>query len=236
MSEAFPDELTPAAIAAAPAEAPSANFDRIARLYRWMEYASLGPLLERVRWHLLDAGPLDGACRGLILGDGDGRFTARLLLRNRGLRAEAVDGSAAMLRLLKQRCAFAGNRLSTTHEDARRYQPPPEFDLVVTHFFLDCLAQEEVDALVCRVARDLQPGALWVVSEFRIAAGWLEWPSRLFVRSLYFAFRCLTGLRVTRLPNHASALRAAGFVPVAQHLFAGGLLTSELWQGPARNL
>jgi hypothetical protein len=33
-----------------PAEA---DFDRVARIYRWVEYANLGPLLERTRRHFL---------------------------------------------------------------------------------------------------------------------------------------------------------------------------------------
>ena len=63
------------------------NFDRIARLYRWGEYALLGPALERTRNHLL---PLLAIRRNaLVLGDGDGRFLARLLSQNPALRALA---------------------------------------------------------------------------------------------------------------------------------------------------
>jgi hypothetical protein len=59
----------------------------------------------------------------------------------------------------------------------------------------------------------------------------MHWPARGVVRLLYLAFQLLTGLRVTKLPNHASALTAAGFTRIAQRLSVGGLLTSELWIG-----
>ena len=87
----------------------TANFDRIARLYRWMEYATLGPALTRCRnYHLARVA---GCSQALILGDGDGRFTAKLLAASPSLEADAVDSSAAMLRLLRARCSYGATRL-----------------------------------------------------------------------------------------------------------------------------
>ena len=50
------------------------NCDRIARWYRWLEYASFGRALERRRLEYLAA--TADARRVLILGEGDGRFLA----------------------------------------------------------------------------------------------------------------------------------------------------------------
>jgi SAM-dependent methyltransferase len=204
------------------------NFDRIARPYRWLEYLALGPLLERTRNRHLPRIPHRG--HALILGDGDGRFTARLLASCPAMYVEAVDLSAAMLRLLQRRCAPHAERLRTHCADARSFDPRQAPDLVVTHFFLDCLTQSEVEALVARLARQLAPDALWLVSDFRIPAGVLGWFAQAYVRLLYFAFRVLTGLRTTRLPDHASALRCCGFSRVAEHRTMFGMLTTELWQ------
>ena len=76
------------------------NFDPLARPYRWLEYATFGRALERCRFHFLPA--LTGARRALVLGDGDGRFLARLLRANPELEADVVDCSPAMLRLLQR--------------------------------------------------------------------------------------------------------------------------------------
>jgi hypothetical protein len=204
------------------------NFDRIARPYRWLEYVALGPLLEQTRNHHLPH--LRQRSQALILGDGDGRFTARLLMSSPLVRVDAVDLSAAMLRLLHRRCAAHAERLRTHLADARSFDPPHKPDLVVTHFFLDCLKQSEVDALVARLAPQLAPDALWLVSDFRIPQGFFGWAARVYIRLLYFAFRVLTGLRTTRLPDHASALRNCGFKPVAVDRTMFGILTTELWQ------
>jgi SAM-dependent methyltransferase len=213
------------------------NFDPIARSYRWLEYLTLGHALECCRLYFL---PQLTHCRhALVLGDGDGRFLASLLTQNPTLEADAVDTSAAMLELLFLRCnsvrpnpamPVAATRLRTHHTDARTFPPPAHSDLIVTHFFLDCLTQPDLDALIARIAPALTPGALWLVSDFRIPKGPMRFPANLLVCGLYFAFRLLTGLRTTHLPDHATPLTAAGLTHIAEHHSLAGLLTTELWQ------
>jgi SAM-dependent methyltransferase len=212
------------------------DFDPIARLYRALEYLTLGRALERCRFHFLPH--LLTRTHALVLGDGDGRFLARLLLQNATLHADAVDTSAAMLRLLRAQCRSAQSRLQAHQTDALTFaaaEPTTPYDLVVTHFFLDCLTQSEVEALAARIAPNLAPDALWLVSEFRIPTGLLQLPAKALVRSLYAAFRILTGLRVTSLPNHQRALARAGLRCIARHRSLGGVLTTELWIRRTRN-
>jgi len=213
----------------------SADFDRIARPYRVLEYITLGRALERTRMHSLPS--LMKARRALVIGDGDGRFLAKLLEKNGALHATAIDTSAAMLRLLSKRCTRFANRLEIHHLDALTFVGtyPKRYDLIVTHFFLDCLAQSEVELLAKRIDALSAPGALWVISDFRIARGMLRLPTRFFIRTLYLGFRILTGLRVTRLPVHASALTSAGFTRIDRRLLLCGLLTTELWQKSDHN-
>ena len=208
------------------------DFNRIARPYRWLEYLTLGKSLESCRTHYL---PQLLDCRhALVLGDGDGRFLAQLLKQNQHLRIDAVDISATMLQLLSKRCEAAtpnaGNRLRTHHANALTLPLEGSYDLVVTHFFLDCLTQPELNTLIDRIAPNLTRGALWLISDFRIPRGPMHLPAKLLVRALYLAFRLLTGLRTTRLPDHATPLTQAGLTRIsAQHRLAG-LLTTELWQ------
>jgi ubiquinone/menaquinone biosynthesis C-methylase UbiE len=203
------------------------NFDRVARLYRWAEYLALGPLLQRTRTHFLPQ--LKDRRHAYVLGDGDGRFLAALLAQNPNLRATAVDSSQQMLTLLRSRCDLA--RLQTIHGDALTQTAPPATDLIVTHFFLDCFTQTQVDALAHQLAQSTEPGTRWLVSDFRIPGhGPLRAFARAYIRALYFAFRILTGLRVTQLPNPASAFAAAGFACIATNQTLGGLIYTELWQ------
>ena len=199
------------------------NFDRVARLYRYAEYLTLGPLLQRTRTHFLPQ--LTHTRRALLLGDGDGRFLAKLLTQNPTLKATAVDSSAEMLALLRTRCDA-----ETVHTNALTYNPSPDTDLIVTHFFLDCFTQPEINTLGHRLAASTRPGTLWLLSDFRIPNNLLRPLARIYIRTLYFAFRLLTNLRVTRLPDPAAALTSAGFHRVAHHQTLGGILYTELWQ------
>ena len=148
-----------------------------------------------------------------------------------------------MLRLLSRRCAFAASRLTTLHADAltalekpsslRSAVSQPTFDLVTTHFFLDCFSTADLARLIPAIRAHLAPGALWVVSEFRIPpSGPLRRPARALVRLLYLAFRLFTGLQPTRLPDFAPLLRQSGLVPIRIHHSFAGLLTADLWQLP----
>lgn len=206
------------------------NFDRLARAYRWMEYLSFGPALWRCRTQFL--ADLALCHHALVIGDGDGRFTARLLKTNSAIKVDAIDLSPAMLRALVGRAGKAAERLRAEVADARHWQPanPELYDVVVTHFFLDCLTTAEIQLLAESVRSASAPNTLWVVSEFaapRSLFGRLI--ARPLVSALYRAFGVLTGLRVRALPDHANALASAGFEITAQRTRLWGLLVSELW-------
>lgn len=217
---------------------PAPNFDRLAGIYRWMEMLSFGPWLGRCRSAFLDE--MRTPRRALVLGDGDGRFTARLLRENSKVLLEAVDNSPAMLAALVRRTGKDGIRVKATLADLRAWSPDPamgeggrRYDLVVTHFFLDCLTTDEIEGLVSRVRPYLAAEAKWVVSEFGIPEGWFgRWVARPLVGLLYWAFGWMTGLKVRRLPDHVSALEKAGFRIRRRKRWLGGLLVSECWGVP----
>jgi SAM-dependent methyltransferase len=213
---------------ATPLAAP--NFDPLARLYRWMEWLSFGPYLSRCRRAFLTE--ITGASRALVLGDGDGRFTAALLDANRTVRVEALDASPAMLKQLRGRAGKHAEHLRTQMQDLRQWAPVPGavYDLVATHFFLDCLSTEEILCLAESLRPHLAPGGQWVVSEFAIPPNWFgELLARPLIAFLYWAFRVMTGLTIRRLPDYHQALVHAGFVRVDKRRWLHGLLVSEIW-------
>jgi SAM-dependent methyltransferase len=199
------------------------NCDSIARWYRWLEYLGFGRALERRREAFVN--DVADARRVLALGDGDGR--ALVILRRAMIasgtpvtRIDYVDISAKMLELARAR---AGTDLIEYHcEDAlTRPLPDSEYDLIVTHFFLDCFDDKSLELLVARIARAAGPHARWIISEFR-RSGWL-------VSCLYLFFRFTTGLRTRRLVDHHPVLMSHGFHLVRSQSTLLGLLASELW-------
>jgi hypothetical protein len=217
------------------------DFDRLARLYRCMEFITFGPWLSLTRRTFVSH--LTHSRRALVLGDGDGRFAGRLLRANPAVLVDAVDASGAMLQGLLRHAVPHADRVSVHLADARGWPCPapgigPARDLIATHFFLDCLTQAEVESLAARLRSVVSPSALWVVSEFAIPGGWFgRLVARPLVAILYGSFGLLTGLTVRSLPDHASALSRAGFSLKERRTRLGGLLIAELWSaGPQHGL
>lgn len=219
-------ELPPLEQSAAP-ETP--DFDRLAHLYRWMEWLTFGPFLHRCRCAFLPS--LTARRHALVLGDGDGRFTASLLRSNSAIEVDAVDASEAMLHQLSSRVPSAAS-IHTHHVDARAFAPPHrDFDLIATHFFLDCLTTDEVGDLASRLCRQSAPDAIWVVSEFAIPPNlYGRALARPLIRALYLAFALLTKLRVRKLPDHHTALIGSGWCLLEQRQSLGGLLVSQMYR------
>jgi ubiquinone/menaquinone biosynthesis C-methylase UbiE len=197
------------------------NADPIARWYRWLEYVGFGRALERRRCAFL--GYVRDAQRILVLGEGDGRFLVKLVEQNRGASIDYVDLSRRMLEIARER---AGDRVNYLHGNALTMPlPQNEYDLIVTHFFLDCFEEAELERLIDRIACAAQRNARWLISEFRNSSGW----SRAIIRMLYFFFGVTTGLKTSRLTDHRPMLEQRGFRLVCEQKARAGLLISELW-------
>lgn len=214
----------------------AANFNGVARIYAPIEKLTFGPWLWRCRcWFLQE---LKTRRSVLVIGDGDGRFTAKLLAENPLALVDAVDASVEMLRALVRNAGLRASRVRTHLADARAWEPENSaYDLVVTHFFLDCLTTAEVTELARKIRAHATPNAVWAVSEFAIPRGWFGWlVAWPLVQGLYLVFFILTGLRVQRLPQYREALTEAGWTRAKEHQLLGGLLVSELWGAEAPSL
>ncbi len=210
------------------------NCDSLAPHYEMLEHLSFGMRLEQMRFAFL--GQMTASQRAIVCGGGDGRFLARLLHLNPAVQVDFVDLSPRMIDLAERRLAGLGHearaRVRFHVGDIREFAPPVEgYDLIVTHFFLDCFSDPELAIVVASLASWAAPGATWIVSDFRESEGAIGriW-TRGVTRLLYAAFRWTTGLRVTRLPQYELAIAHAGFLMRSHENVLGGLLHSSLWR------
>ena len=207
------------------------NCDRIAPWYRWIEFAAFGPALMRRRLAFL--GEIADAKRVLVVGEGDGRFLARLVEQNRNASIDYVDLSGRMLELARHR---AGESRITFHHGNVLDVSLPEstFDLIVTHFFLDCFDAAALPEIVNRLAATALPHARWLISEFRQPPGGLAgaWAA-LWLGTMYRFFGFTTGLRTRGLVDHRPVLASAGFRLIHEQKAWMGMIVSELWRRAA---
>jgi hypothetical protein len=136
-----------------------------------------------------------------------------------------------MLGAVLRRAGTDSDRIRVHCGDVREWQPENEhYDLVATHFFLDCLTTDECYGLAARLRGAVSPSAMWIVSEFAVPEGLFgRLVARPLVWLLYRAFRVLTRLKIRRLPDYHAALRDAGFALKRQRSRLHGLLVSEMW-------
>lgn len=213
------------------------NCDGMAAYYELLEKLSFGGRLAQRRSAYLER--LSEAQRAILCGDGDGRFLAELLRANERVEVDYVELSEKMVKLARRRIAALGPkflaRVRFVVGDVRRFEGcAGGYDLIVTHFFLDCFSEAELPAVVERIATWGMPGAQWIVSDFQeqeagIGRVW----TRAVVRALYWGFWLITALRVRRLPNYKAALTGTGAFLCAEENSLGGLLHSSLWKFPS---
>jgi len=209
------------------------SFDRLAPHYRWMEWLLAGGKLQRCRTAFLREIPAPR--RVLMLGEGNGRCLAELLRAHPSADVTCVDASARMLECARSRVRANGlgdARITFIHADALHWQPPaPEFDLLVTHFFLDCFRADQLAALVPRLAAAATQDARWLLADFsEPSSGFGKWRARWILRAMYFFFRRATRLPATRLTPPDAFLRASGFALRKRRFADWGLMHSDRWE------
>ena len=209
-----------------------ANFDRLARPYRFLEHLAFGHDLARARSAFLPE--LACARRVLVLGEGDGRFLAQFLRVNPHARIDCVDKSAEMLRLARRRVwgLHADARVTFYHADALAFDYPiNRYDLVVTLFFLDVFAEGSLRTLVRTLARTLVPGGLWYTADFRVPRGvFRRLHSLLWLRFLYGFFNWQTDMEARALVDPRRYFAEQGLEPVRTRYRRLGMLYSQVLQ------
>ena len=212
------------------------TFDRLAPLYRWLEWGTFAGLLQWCRTAQLAA--LSDCRRALVVGDGDGRFLAALLRANRAIIADSLDASPGMIAQARREIARVPGGISRVRfvvGDVRSDPLPGSgYDLVVTNFLLDCFPADELGKVVCRLSAAAAPDARWAIAEFaEPERGWKRALSRLALAVMYAFFRTLTHISADQLVDPAPALAEAGFTLVSQRKRLGGFLVSTIWQRTA---
>ena len=207
---------------------------RLAKCYRWIEYAAFGKELERRRFAFLGRLGLDQmrpVHRILILGEGDGRALARILQIAPTATIHVVEISPEMIALAKRRIGNS-ERVEFFCTDARTVQwPEASYDAIFTFFFLDCFTSDDARCLIQRLCASLAPNGIWLHSDFAIPArGWHRLHARLWIRVMYLFFRAATGLRVQALPPVEKLFTVAGLHRETQEQKWGGMIISEVWR------
>lgn len=209
------------------------SFDVLAPHYRWMEFVLAGNKLQCCRTAFLNR--VGDAKKVLIVGEGNGRFLVECRRALPHAKILCADASQRMLSLARRRLAKRCGGCERTEfvcADALAWSPPERsFDLIVTHFFLDCFQREQLESLTVKFAAVAAPGANWLLADFQMAqSGMDRYRSKAILWLMYRFFRVVTRLPASRLVSPDDSLGRRGFALRERRVTEWGLLRSDWWQ------
>jgi SAM-dependent methyltransferase len=206
------------------------SFDAVAPWYRTLETIAFGNALQRARVACL--GEIGAPRRALIVGEGNGRFLEELLRTHRYVEVDCIDASARMLELARRRIGKEADRVRFLQRDIMSWTPEPgHYDLIVTHFFLDCFPEAQLAEVVRKLANAATVNATWLLADFCLPAkGFARLRARLWLAAMYRFFQSSAGIEARQLIDPSPVLRAAGFAIDRQNFFRHGMLKSEAWR------
>jgi ubiquinone/menaquinone biosynthesis C-methylase UbiE len=208
------------------------GYDRMARCYRWLEYAAFGSQLQTARVSMLNR--LPSVENVLVLGDGDGRFLQQLCRARPACRVTSVDQSSRMLQLQRRRLTDVNPRpcVSFVRSDAKEYQPEKDqLDLLVTAFFLDCFTEDELSDMLPSWLTGVRPGGfLYYVDFCRPKSGWRRFRADCYLGLMHSMFRWSTGLPNRRLIDLDAVLARQPMSLIASEELSHGLITARLYR------
>ncbi len=196
----------------------------MARVYRRLETIAFGNALQCARVAFLSQ--VRNCRNALIVGEGNGRFLRALLQSNPEIMIDCVDASEQMLLL-----ARAGTRARFHHVDFRKWSSDQtRYDLIVTHFFLDCFDAEELPRVIEKLVSFAAPNACWLLSDFaQPMNGWRRLHAKMWLGAMYLFFRLTTGLQTRALVDSSRFLKTNGFVLREEKCARAGLVRAQLW-------
>ena len=206
------------------------SFDAVAPWYRTLETIAFGNALQRARIACLDA--ISSPRRALIVGEGNGRFVSELLRAHRDIEVDCVDASERMLSLARKRIGPDAERVRFLLEDITSWTPATDrYDVIVTHFFLDCFPAEQLAGIVRRLSQAATSDATWLLADFCVPKeGFNRLRARAWLGLMYRFFRYVAGIPARELVDPSPFLRSENFVLVQEHLLRHGILKSQLWR------
>jgi len=210
------------------------SFDPLALWYQTLERIAFGDDLQRCRVACL--GEIATPHRVLIVGEGDGRFLCELLRLHPGVEVDCLDESRRMLLLARERIERElperARGVRFLQQDIRSWDAPEQhYDLLVTHFVLDCFPEAVLGGVIKKLAGAATDDANWLLADFCVPAnGMARLRARAWLGTMYLFFRITARIPATELIDPTPFMQGEGFDVARQHLFRQGMLKSEMWR------
>lgn len=179
------------------------NFNTIAPMYDRLAGLVFGKALRRAQTVHLALVPEQANV--LLIGGGTGWLLAQLLLQKPQLQVTYLEASPKMLHLTERRLqklplAVRG-QVTMRLGDESSLRHDQTFDCIITPFLLDLFPDVRLTKLMDKLQNALNPGGLWLFSDFWPTANPpLVW-QKLLLHTMYRFFGTVSNVQATQLPD-----------------------------------
>ena len=178
--------------------------------------------------HFLDK--LPKLSKALVLGGGTGKFLVALLLSDKVERVVYVDISPGMISKAKDKI----QKLNLEDKvdficGGLESIPADQYDLICTHYFLDCFGSEQIEEVIQHLKKSLAEDGIWHLTDFYLDSE-SSFLRKKFVAFLYFFFRLSCGLNVDKLANFKKIFKEVEFKEIEESFFRRRAFRTALYK------
>lgn len=207
------------------------GFDRLAGVYDGLVRLVYGKSLKKAQTDFLPR--LGKVKRALVLGGGTGWFLEALL---RDCEVESVvyiEASQKMMEMsqqrIEERMPEEMHRVSWIQQKWSQELVEGQFDLVVTHCFLDLFGPTQIPLVMQELKACLEENGTWYFSDFRKASNWpMSWVSGALIWTMYRFFRNIAGIDARKLPDFDTGFAAIGMDTDWEKCWFGGMVEARM--------
>lgn len=197
------------------------RFNRIAPIYDRLARLVFGNTILRSQKENLEVIP--PRAKVLVLGGGSGKWLNDLLFSNGSCAVYFIEASSTMLERAKNNSHYV-DRVTFIH-GTQNDIPAGEFDVVITHFFLDMFSQPELEYFVSLVKSTLKTKGLWIVADFEENKLW----HRILLNVMYSFFNLMGAIDEKSLVNWDSVLLSKSFECLRSTSLYGSFIHSRIY-------
>ncbi len=197
------------------------RFNRIAPIYDRLATLVFGNAILQSQMENLELIPPHANV--LVLGGGSGKWLNDLLVLNENCSVYFIEASSRMLERAKNNSNYV-DRVTFIH-GTQNDIPAIEFDVVITHFFLDMFSRAELEHFITQLKAILKPKGLWLVADFEETSLW----HKILLNVMYSFFNLMGAMDERSLVKWNSVLRSKSFECVRSTSLFGDFIHSRIY-------
>ena len=197
------------------------GFDRVAPYYDRLKHLIYGYRLETLESSVLDMIDTDAA-NILIVGGGTGSMLPLVLNKFSG----EIDYVESSQRMISRAMRWSDSPRVHFHHSLLQEFRLKSYDVIITSFFLDVLAEHELEVQVRRLSEALSPFGRWLYADFAYP---VDLSHKILLTAMLSFFRISAGLQASDLYDHSSQIMRTGLSVIDQTDAMNGFLAGKIF-------